>query len=62
MGTLGVRSARPADDEQITPPGLTTPDAADVAELLADLAAAAASPTWRWKPPRTASTSAAWTA
>ena len=30
MGTLGVR----AGDEQITPPGLTTPDAADVFELL----------------------------
>jgi len=35
MGTLGVR----AGDEQITQPGLTTPDAADVAELLAGLAA-----------------------
>ena len=34
MGTLGVR----AGAEQITPPGLTTPDAADVAALLADLA------------------------
>lgn len=34
MGTLGVR----AGDEQLTPPGLTTPDAADVAELLARLA------------------------
>jgi UDP-N-acetylmuramoyl-L-alanyl-D-glutamate--2,6-diaminopimelate ligase len=34
MGTLGVR----AGNEQITPPGLTTPDAADVARLLADLA------------------------
>jgi len=34
MGTLGVR----AGDEQLTPPGLTTPDAADVAELLATLA------------------------
>jgi UDP-N-acetylmuramoyl-L-alanyl-D-glutamate--2,6-diaminopimelate ligase len=34
MGTLGVR----AGDEQITPPGLTTPDAADVARLMADLA------------------------
>ncbi len=34
MGTLGVR----AGDEQITPPGLTTPDAADVAEILAGLA------------------------
>ncbi|MFI4976284.1 MAG: UDP-N-acetylmuramoyl-L-alanyl-D-glutamate--2,6-diaminopimelate ligase [Caulobacterales bacterium] len=34
MGTLGVR----AGDEQITPPGLTTPDAGEVAELLAGLA------------------------
>jgi len=34
MGTLGVR----AGDEQITPPGLTTPDAGDVARLLAQLA------------------------
>jgi UDP-N-acetylmuramoyl-L-alanyl-D-glutamate--2,6-diaminopimelate ligase len=34
MGTLGVR----AGTEQLTPPGLTTPDAADVAELLAVLA------------------------
>jgi UDP-N-acetylmuramoyl-L-alanyl-D-glutamate--2,6-diaminopimelate ligase len=34
IGTLGVR----AGDEQITPPGLTTPDAADLARLLADLA------------------------
>jgi UDP-N-acetylmuramoyl-L-alanyl-D-glutamate--2,6-diaminopimelate ligase len=34
MGTLGVR----AGDEQLTPPGLTTPDAADVADLLARLA------------------------
>jgi len=34
MGTLGVR----AGDEQITPPGLTTPDAADIARLLANLA------------------------
>ena len=34
MGTLGVR----AGDEQLSPPGLTTPDAADVAELLARLA------------------------
>jgi UDP-N-acetylmuramoyl-L-alanyl-D-glutamate--2,6-diaminopimelate ligase len=33
MGTLGVR----AGDEQLTPPGLTTPDAADVAEMLATL-------------------------
>jgi len=37
MGTLGVRVSRPAGagDLQITPPGLTTPDAADVAELMA---------------------------
>ncbi len=34
MGTLGVR----AGDEQLTPPGLTTPDAADVAAMLATLA------------------------
>jgi UDP-N-acetylmuramoyl-L-alanyl-D-glutamate--2,6-diaminopimelate ligase len=34
MGTLGVR----AGNEQLTPAGLTTPDAADVARLLADLA------------------------
>ena len=34
MGTLGVR----AGDEQITPPGLTTLDAADMARMLADLA------------------------
>jgi UDP-N-acetylmuramoyl-L-alanyl-D-glutamate--2,6-diaminopimelate ligase len=34
MGTLGVR----AGDEQLAPPGLTTPDAADVAELMARLA------------------------
>ncbi len=35
MGTLGVR----AGAEQIAPAGLTTPDAGDVAALLADLAA-----------------------
>ena len=34
MGTLGVR----AGDAQLTPPGLTTPDAADVARLMAELA------------------------
>ncbi len=34
MGTLGVR----AGPEQLTPPGLTTPDAADVSRLLAELA------------------------
>ena len=34
MGTLGVT----AGDAQITPPGLTTPDAADVAQVMADLA------------------------
>jgi len=39
MGTLGVSVSRPdVADEQITPPGLTTPDAADVAEMLARLA------------------------
>jgi UDP-N-acetylmuramoyl-L-alanyl-D-glutamate--2,6-diaminopimelate ligase len=41
MGTLGVRISAPgAKDEQLTPPGLTTPDAADVAELLARVAQA----------------------
>ena len=35
MGTLGVQ----AGTEQLTGPGLTTPDAADVAAILADLAA-----------------------
>jgi UDP-N-acetylmuramoyl-L-alanyl-D-glutamate--2,6-diaminopimelate ligase len=39
MGTLGVRATGPGLDEQITPPGLTTPDAADVAELMSVLAA-----------------------
>jgi UDP-N-acetylmuramoyl-L-alanyl-D-glutamate--2,6-diaminopimelate ligase len=34
MGTLGVQ----AGADRLTPPGLTTPDAADVAESLADLA------------------------
>ncbi len=38
MGTLGVTLGPRAGGEQITPPGLTTPDAADVAERLADLA------------------------
>jgi UDP-N-acetylmuramoyl-L-alanyl-D-glutamate--2,6-diaminopimelate ligase len=39
MGTLGLRVSRPGGaDEQITPAGLTTPDAADVAELLARIA------------------------
>ena len=44
MGTLGVRISAPrfdgrgAEDIQITPPGLTTPDAADVAELLSKAA------------------------
>ncbi|HEX5379329.1 MAG TPA: UDP-N-acetylmuramoyl-L-alanyl-D-glutamate--2,6-diaminopimelate ligase [Phenylobacterium sp.] len=39
MGTLGVRATGPDGfDVQLTPPGLTTPDAADVAELLANLA------------------------
>lgn len=40
MGTLGVRLSGPDGfDEQVTPPGLTTPDAADVAELMAGAAA-----------------------
>jgi UDP-N-acetylmuramoyl-L-alanyl-D-glutamate--2,6-diaminopimelate ligase len=34
MGTLGVR----AGDDQLTSPGLTTPDAADVADMMATLA------------------------
>lgn len=34
MGTLGVQTT----DEVLTPPGLTTPDAADVQRLMADLA------------------------
>jgi UDP-N-acetylmuramoyl-L-alanyl-D-glutamate--2,6-diaminopimelate ligase len=39
MGTLGVTVARlGVADEAVTPPGLTTPDAADVAEMLARLA------------------------
>jgi UDP-N-acetylmuramoyl-L-alanyl-D-glutamate--2,6-diaminopimelate ligase len=41
MGTLGVRISAPGHaDEQVTPPGLTTPDAADVAELMARAAQA----------------------
>ena len=39
MGTLGVRATGPGLDEQITPSGLTTPDAADVAELMSILVA-----------------------
>ena len=40
MGTLGVVVSGPdAPDQQLTPPGLTTPDAADVAEMMARLAA-----------------------
>jgi UDP-N-acetylmuramoyl-L-alanyl-D-glutamate--2,6-diaminopimelate ligase len=38
MGTLGVALSPRAGGEQLTPPGLTTPDAADVAANLADLA------------------------
>ncbi len=42
LGTLGVRTARPGPDgvteEQLTPPGLTTADAADLAEMMARLA------------------------
>ncbi len=37
MGTLGVSLSPRAGGEQLTPPGLTTPDAADVAANLADL-------------------------
>lgn len=41
MGTLGVLATGPDGwREQMTPPGLTTPDAADVAELAARLAKA----------------------
>lgn len=39
MGTLGVRAVGPGLDEQLTPEGLTTPDAGDLAELMARLAA-----------------------
>ncbi len=39
MGTLGVVVSGPGlSDLQLTPPGLTTPDAADVAEMMAKLA------------------------
>jgi UDP-N-acetylmuramoyl-L-alanyl-D-glutamate--2,6-diaminopimelate ligase len=39
MGTLGLTVSRPdGTSEQLTPAGLTTPDAADVAELLAKVA------------------------
>lgn len=39
MGTLGFRISYPGKpDEVLTPPGLTTPDAADIAELLAKAA------------------------
>jgi UDP-N-acetylmuramoyl-L-alanyl-D-glutamate--2,6-diaminopimelate ligase len=39
MGTLGLTVSRPdGTHDQITPPGLTTPDAGDVAELLARVA------------------------
>jgi UDP-N-acetylmuramoyl-L-alanyl-D-glutamate--2,6-diaminopimelate ligase len=39
MGTLGVTVSRPdGGHEQVTPPGLTTPDAGDVAELLSRIA------------------------
>jgi len=40
MGTLGVVVSEAGQaDRQLTPPGLTTPDAADVAEMMARLAA-----------------------
>lgn len=38
MGTLGTVISTPTGDEIVTPPGLTTPDAGDLARLLADLA------------------------
>jgi UDP-N-acetylmuramoyl-L-alanyl-D-glutamate--2,6-diaminopimelate ligase len=38
MGTLGVSLSPRGGGDQLTPPGLTTPDAADVAANLADLA------------------------
>ncbi|MEI9890458.1 MAG: Mur ligase family protein [Caulobacteraceae bacterium] len=38
MGTLGVALGSRAGGDQLLPPGLTTPDAADVAANLADLA------------------------
>ncbi|MBX3481771.1 MAG: UDP-N-acetylmuramoyl-L-alanyl-D-glutamate--2,6-diaminopimelate ligase [Caulobacter sp.] len=39
MGTLGVVVSTPGGpDESLTPPGLTTPDAADVAELMSRMA------------------------
>jgi UDP-N-acetylmuramoyl-L-alanyl-D-glutamate--2,6-diaminopimelate ligase len=38
MGTLGVALSPRAGGDQLSPPGLTTPDAADVAANLADLA------------------------
>jgi UDP-N-acetylmuramoyl-L-alanyl-D-glutamate--2,6-diaminopimelate ligase len=39
MGTLGVTVSKPGEaDLQVTPPGLTTPDAGDVAELLMRIA------------------------
>ena len=39
MGTLGVTVSKAGEaDIQLTPPGLTTPDAADVAELMARMA------------------------
>ena len=39
MGTLGVALSPRAGGDQLTPPGLTTPDAAEVARLAADLVA-----------------------
>ncbi|ESQ79805.1 UDP-N-acetylmuramoyl-L-alanyl-D-glutamate--2,6-diaminopimelate ligase [Asticcacaulis sp. YBE204] len=38
MGTLGIVTQNGAAEHAITPPGLTTPDAADVAKYMADLA------------------------
>ncbi len=37
MGTLGVQVSGPSGEAALTPPGLTTPDAAEVARLAAEL-------------------------
>ena len=58
MGTLGVR----AGDDQLTPPGLTTPDAGERRPTAWPNSPAAASLIWRWRPRRTGSTSAGSTA
>ena len=56
-----ARSACAPARTQLTPPGLTTPDAADVGAHAGRPGRRAASPTWRWRPLRTGSTSVAWT-